>query len=248
MAVTGLIFIGIFVLVAIFWLVIVTDGAYFGRRGVRFIYNRFAKVWNLEVSPGRLRTAANEKILTRLFEIPGILSANVLDVATGTARIPLLLATNPEFEGHVTGIDLSRNMLAKGEVIVKSKGVEDKVTLEIGDSMKLRWPDGTFDLVTCVEALEMLPKPKAAITEMVRVLKPGGTLVITKASDSYGKWKPGRAISQKRLMALFEGLGLAAMEVHQIDGTDQLVAAEKISRSHKQQNLASVVGNQGQEG
>ena len=248
MAVTGLIFIGVFVLVAVFWLVLVTDGTYLGSRGVRFIYNRFARFWNLEDRPGRSREASNEKILHRLLEVPGISTAKVLDVATGTGRIPLLLGTHPGFEGHVIGIDLSRNMLAKGEVILKSRGAEDKATLEIGNAMTLRWPDETFDVVTCVEALEMLPKPKAAIAGMVRVLKPGGTLILTKATDSYGKWKPGRAVTQKRMSALLENLGLEAVEFHQIDGTDELVATVKTSHLQQQMDLTRVGTNQGQEG
>ena len=49
----------------------------------------------------------------------------------------------------------------------------------LGDAQALGLADGTFDVVLCTEVLEHLPEPQRAVDEMFRVLKPGGTLLLT---------------------------------------------------------------------
>ena len=65
-------------------------------------------------------------------------------------------------------------MRAEGEVPLSAKGEAVK-----GDALDLPYPDGTFDCVIASEILEHVPEDDRAISELVRVLKPGGSLAIT---------------------------------------------------------------------
>ena len=62
------------------------------------------------------------------------------------------------------------------------------------DASELPFADDSFDVVTCLEALEFLPDPRGALAEMCRVLRPGGTLLTTIRIDT--RWMPNRAWSE----------------------------------------------------
>lgn len=99
----------------------------------------------------------------------------VLDVGCGNARdlIPL-----SKTACKCTGIDFSSKMIEEARKIL-SKNCTEGVGLEIGDATNLRFADGTFDKVYASEVLEHIPDYSRAISEMARVLKPNGCLVIT---------------------------------------------------------------------
>ncbi|MGV9858685.1 class I SAM-dependent methyltransferase [Gordonia sp. NPDC003425] len=65
-------------------------------------------------------------------------------------------------------------MMAEGEV-----PAEAKARAEVGDALRLPYADSTFDVVLMSEILEHIPSDEAAITEMVRVLRPGGVAAVT---------------------------------------------------------------------
>lgn len=98
----------------------------------------------------------------------------VLDVATGTAGVALLLAERTE--ATVTGVDLTAGMLARGRGRVRRRGLADRVTLVGGRAESLPFPDAGFDAVTFTYLLRYVDDPAATLTELVRVLRPGGTL------------------------------------------------------------------------
>jgi ubiquinone/menaquinone biosynthesis C-methylase UbiE len=208
MAVSGLIFIGLLTVAALVWLVLVTDGVYFGKRGVRFIYQRVARVWTLDdpnAHRGRTHQATNASLAVELRPLVANKGPiQVLDVATGTGRIPLMVAAWGDFEGHVTGVDLSRNMLAKATSLAKSAGLEDKITFVEGDAADLRLADNSFDVTTCIDA--PLPNPSKAIRQLARVTKPGGTLVLTKRADGWAGVMPGKVMRTSRLIGELERL------------------------------------------
>jgi len=97
----------------------------------------------------------------------------VLDVGTGTGFIALLLA---ELGHQVTGVDFSAKMLE----VARQKTAEFLKTLKIleGDVERLPFDDHSFDGVTARYILWTLPDPEKAIREWIRLLKPGGGLVI----------------------------------------------------------------------
>jgi ubiquinone/menaquinone biosynthesis C-methylase UbiE len=95
-----------------------------------------------------------------------------LEVAIGTG---LNLPHYPD-DVHLTGIDLSPEMLALAETRATSLG--RTVRLMEGDAQDLPFTDSSFDSVVCTYALCSVPDDARAISEMDRVLKPGGRLIL----------------------------------------------------------------------
>jgi len=105
----------------------------------------------------------------------------LLDVATGTADVAILAAKmlRPE---HITGIDIANHMLDFGRVKIKKEGLEAIITLETGDSEQLRFEDGSFDAVTVAFGVRNFERLEKGLSEMLRVLRPGGAIVILEFS------------------------------------------------------------------
>lgn len=104
-------------------------------------------------------------------------TARVLDLGTGTARIPILIAQQrPQWQ--IIGIDLSENMLKVGARNVQAAGCQDRVSLALADAKQLPYADAQFDLVISNSILHHLPDPLPCLRELQRVLKPGGGILL----------------------------------------------------------------------
>ena len=105
----------------------------------------------------------------------------ILDVATGTADVAIqtVLRTGAD---HVTGVDLSEGMLAYGRTKVKKRGLTERITLEQGDSEALPYADASFDAVTVAFGVRNFEHLEQGLAEMLRVLRPGGKLVVLEFS------------------------------------------------------------------
>jgi len=95
---------------------------------------------------------------------------HVLDVATGTGLVAEALLARGF---RVTGLDQSAEMLA-----VASKRFGDRVELVEAPADALPFPDASFDTVVCTFALCAIPDERRAVGEMIRVLRPGGLLLL----------------------------------------------------------------------
>ncbi len=104
-----------------------------------------------------------------------------LDIATGTGDLAILLA-QVEPKIHVTGLDLSRDMLSVAEHKVSERGLASRVDLVEGNALALPFPDGSFDVITCGFGLRNFPDLQAALNEMHRVLRPGGRALSLEVS------------------------------------------------------------------
>lgn len=102
----------------------------------------------------------------------------VLDVATGTADFAIAVSKKAAQGSHITGIDLSEGMLAVGRN--KCQGLP--IDLETGDAENLRFADASFDRVCVAFGVRNFENLKKGLTEMLRVLKPGGKLIILELS------------------------------------------------------------------
>ena len=195
----------------LYWLFILTEGAYLGRRVVTWMYDVYAKRYDgiKQFDPRDESWFLGEPLTRALLEMPYPL---VLDVATGTARLPLALLTQPKFGGRVVGLDLSRRMLR--QAAAKTSSYHDRLTLLWQDADRLPFPDASFDAVSCLEALEFLPDPHTALAEMVRVLRSGGILLVSNRTGSGARWLPGRALDREVFTALLASLGLEAVRVN----------------------------------
>lgn len=90
-------------------------------------------------------------------------------------------------KGHVTGVDLSEGMLAMMREKVGKAGLADMISIEEGDGEALRFPDNTFDRVTIAFGIRNFEDRPKGLREMLRVLKPGGRLVILELSRPENK-------------------------------------------------------------
>ncbi|MEI6790777.1 MAG: bifunctional demethylmenaquinone methyltransferase/2-methoxy-6-polyprenyl-1,4-benzoquinol methylase UbiE [Myxococcaceae bacterium] len=114
--------------------------------------------------------------------LPKQTDLNILDVATGTADLAIMILKNAKQVAHVTGIDLATNMLRIGQEKVDKAALGACIDLQTGDAHHLGFPDSLFDVVTVAFGLRNMPGKEQALSEMKRVLKPGGRLIILEFS------------------------------------------------------------------
>lgn len=119
----------------------------------------------------------NRAFATRAAEIlpPGAL---VLDVGTGPARIPILVAElRPDV--RLTAVDLAGEMLRVARRNVAEAGLPGRIRIEKGDAKRLLFPDASFDAVLCNTIVHHIPDPVPFFREVGRVLGArGGALLI----------------------------------------------------------------------
>ena len=108
----------------------------------------------------------------------------VLDVACGTGVVSVTAA---RLGAHVTGLDLTPQLLERARENSRIAGVE--VEWIEGDAEKLPFPDATFDIVVSQFGHMFAPRPNVAIAEMLRVLKPGGTI-------AFSTWPPDHFVGR----------------------------------------------------
>ncbi len=101
----------------------------------------------------------------------------VLDVGTGTAQIPIELCRQVS-EVQIVAIDLAKHMLQVGRDNVRRAGFQDRLCLECQDAKKLPYPSDSFAAMISNSIVHHIPDPKTVLAEMVRVVKPGGTLFV----------------------------------------------------------------------
>jgi demethylmenaquinone methyltransferase/2-methoxy-6-polyprenyl-1,4-benzoquinol methylase len=106
----------------------------------------------------------------------------MLDVATGTGDFAIM-ANQILQPDHITGIDIAEGMLAIGRKKIEKAGLQNKITLQAGDSETITFPDQTFDAITVAFGVRNFENLEKGLSEMRRVLKPGGKLVILEFSN-----------------------------------------------------------------
>jgi demethylmenaquinone methyltransferase/2-methoxy-6-polyprenyl-1,4-benzoquinol methylase len=105
---------------------------------------------------------------------------NILDIATGTADVAIAMRKiSPE---QIIGLDLSEGMLEIGREKVKKKGLGHLIQLVKGDSENLPYQENTFEAVTVAFGVRNFENLLKGLSEMNRVMKPGGKVVILEFS------------------------------------------------------------------
>ncbi|PDV97479.1 class I SAM-dependent methyltransferase [Candidatus Chloroploca asiatica] len=195
----------------IYWQVILAEGAYFGPRAVQLVYRFGARHYD------RVRASWQPEADARLQPwlaraLAGCDQPLVLDVATGTGRVPFLLASSQPYAGYLAALDLTPQMLRVARQKLEPYLHPAQILWHQGEASRLPWPSGSFDLVTCLEALEYFPQPRRALAEMVRVLRPGGWMLLSKIPDAWARYLPGRAMTHRQLVTLLTEFG--CVDVH----------------------------------
>jgi len=153
-------------------------------------------------------------------QIPLRAGMRVLDAGCGSGRHLCESFRTPGVE--VAGVDLNRADLgkAKGFLSLMAREQKGRWLVAQADVTKLPFADGSFDVVICSEVLEHIKDNRTAVAELVRVLKPGGDLVVTvprfgpervcwAISRAYHR-EPGghiRIYKKGELMSLLEAAG-----------------------------------------
>ncbi|HME99605.1 MAG TPA: methyltransferase domain-containing protein [Terriglobia bacterium] len=135
-----------------------------------------------ENSPGGYALRVRREKVLKLFDQPG---GKVVDVGCGPAVMTQAML---ERGCSFWGVDPSPRMI---EISRKLFQENERVHFLSGDAMRMDFPDGQFDAVLCMGVIDALHDRHQAVREMLRVLKPGGTLIVsfTNLSSPYSWWK-----------------------------------------------------------
>ena len=143
-------------------------------------YDRYARLLSFGQDP-RWRTFLVSRVPDE--------ARHVLDVASGTAAVAIELARRLP-ESDVTGIDQSAEMLAAGRARVDAAGLAARIELREGRAEALPFADAEFDALTFTYLLRYVDDPAATVRELVRVVRPGGTIAMLEFGLPRGVWRP----------------------------------------------------------
>jgi SAM-dependent methyltransferase len=116
---------------------------------------------------------------TRQFDLRGV--GSVLDVGSGAGQLAKHVLKYAEPGTQITCVDLSFEMLCRARNRIRS-AVPSHLAADLAH---LPFADGSFDCITCGYVLEHLPDARVGLTEMARVLVPGGRMLLLVTEDSY---------------------------------------------------------------
>lgn len=108
---------------------------------------------------------------------------SVLDVATGTAFIPMKIAGRVGDRGAITGLDITPAMLSLAQENITSAGLDAPVRLTCGSALEMPFASGVFDVVLCGLGMHHMATERM-LAEMRRMLRPGGQLVMADVGAS----------------------------------------------------------------
>ncbi len=204
------------------WELWICEGAHLGRRFVVWLYDRAA--WRYD----RIKRFDFDWERRFLGEplglaVRGLSGARLLDVGAGTGRVARALSGVAGFRGLVVGLDPSRRML----LLAKQRAPRGYTRWVRGWSEPLPFGESTFDVVTCLEVLEFTPRPLAVLRELVRVLRPGGLLLVSNRVGWQARCILGRTFPRASVVRVFESLALEEVEVRPWQVDYDLVWARK---------------------
>jgi len=191
------------------WELWICEGAHLGRGFVVWLYDlaafrydkikQFDPIWERRFLGEPLAAVSS-----------GIKNAHILDIGAGTGRISRALYPLQTFQGMLTSLEPSRRMLALGRRLTPPGSTNWVQSW----SVPLPFAEGSFEIVVSLEMLEFTPKPLVTLTEMVRVLCPGGWLLVTNRIGREAPFILGRTYRRDDFPQLLKNLGLQDITVY----------------------------------
>ncbi|MEY2719126.1 MAG: hypothetical protein RLZZ273_492 [Bacteroidota bacterium] len=130
--------------------------------------------------------------------------SSVLDCATGTGDLALEFKRTVGPTGKVLGTDFNADMLSHAPAKATSKGLA--VDFEVADAMHLPYADATFDVASISFGIRNVDDPKTALSEMARVVKPGGRIVVLEFGQPRGIMGLTYRFYSKNIIPLIGGI------------------------------------------
>ena len=173
-------------------------------------------------------------------EMSGVRKGNtVLDIAGGTGDLAAKFARIVGPEGNVVLADINESMLKVGRDRLIDRGITSNVRFSQADAQYLPFPDNTFDLITIAFGLRNVTDKDMALRSMLRVLKPGGKLLVLEFS------KPNNPLLSK----LYDGYSFNVLpklgKLFANDGDSYQYLAESIRMHPDQQRLLGMMDSAG---
>ena len=105
------------------------------------------------------------------------LNGPAIDISSGTGDLAIALAKRPGIK-HTVGLDLLREMVVRADAKILSRRLSSSITMMSGDSLSLPFSNDSFVCATAGFSLRNMPDVEKALSEMVRVVRPGGRVAI----------------------------------------------------------------------
>ena len=173
-------------------------------------------------------------------QMSGVRSGHsVLDIAGGTGDLAAKFSRIVGPEGTVVLADINDSMLKVGRDRLVDRGITDNVRFSQADAQHLPFPDNTFDVITIAFGLQNVTDKDMALRSMLRVLKPGGKLLVLEFS------KPPNALLSK----IYDGYSFSILpklgKLFANDADSYQYLAESIRMHPNQETLQGMMDNAG---
>jgi ubiquinone/menaquinone biosynthesis C-methylase UbiE len=206
----------------VYWELWICEGTHLGQRFVVWLYDlaairyedikKFNTIWE--------RQFLGEPVQRVLGQLPDGL---VLDVGAGTGRLARSLLQLPAVDATVVCLEPSARMTRLGA----DRTPDECAPWLRAWSVPLPFSDDTFDLVASLEILEFTPNPRKTLVELVRVLRPGGWLLVTNRVGWEAPLILGKTYPRVQFPGFLKGLGLVEVEDFRWQKTYDLIWARK---------------------
>src|SRR4030043_460464 len=117
-----------------------------------------------------------------------VIEGSILDIATGTGDVAIEIIHQNGDHGKVVGLDFSEPMIKRAQRKVSAKGLSQTIALSLGDALSLPFQDNTFNASIVAFGLRNIVEKKQALSEMVRVTKKGGKVIILEFTFPKKGW------------------------------------------------------------
>jgi ubiquinone/menaquinone biosynthesis C-methylase UbiE len=214
-----------------YWLLVLTEGTYLGPRVVVALYDGFARRYDQvkqfdQADEAFFLGAPMARLLASVDPNPAHVPA-LLDVASGTGRLPAAVLQATPGQVRVVSLDRSGGMLAQARKKLQAEGRTGVAYLQ-ADANPLPFCDGRFDGVACLEALEFMPQPRQVLAELLRVLRPGGFLAVTNRIGWQARLMPGKTFARSTMVDTLRSLGATSVQIQPWQVDYDLVLARKL--------------------
>lgn len=191
-----------------YWEFSICEGAHLGRRAVVWLYDLTSPQYNSikQFDPDWEQRFLGEPVAIVMGSLEG---SRMLDVGAGTGRLAWALNLGGGFHGRLIAVEAARGMIRRSLPV----DAEFDLAWVQAWAEPLPFNQREFDLVASLEVLEFTPDPRATLRELVRVLRPGGWLLVTNRIGWQAPLILGRTFSPDEFPQVLKDLDLVDVEV-----------------------------------